>query len=266
MPPITLITDFGTQDAYVGIMKGVIAAIAPQVPCIDLTHAVPPQSIQAAHFHLLTAYPYFPLDTVYLVVVDPGVGGDRRAVAVQFPQGTVVCPDNGLLTGLLHRHPQDSIEAVELSDPDCWRSPQPSATFHGRDIFAPVAARLAAGMPLAQVGHPISPTSLVQRRGLLPERGPQGVIQHIDRFGNLISTLPAAIVEAGAVGPGAVLQIGDRRIPFGATYSSALPGQLIAIVGSHGWVEVAANGARASDILRAEVGQAVAIEPQPPKL
>ncbi|MGF1535766.1 MAG: S-adenosyl-l-methionine hydroxide adenosyltransferase family protein [Elainellaceae cyanobacterium] len=256
MPPIALLTDFGTQDAYVGVMKGVIAAIAPQVTCIDLTHAVPPQDIRAAQFHLLTAYPYFPSGTIFLVVVDPGVGSDRRAVAVQFPQCVVVCPDNGLLTALLGRHPEEAVEAVELTNPAYWRAPAPSLTFHGRDIFAPVAAHIASGEPLVRLGQPISPASLVQRPDLrLPQQATSGVIQHVDRFGNLISTISAAAAK-----PGQVVQMGDRRISIGKTYSSAAPGALIALIGSHGWVEVAANGARASDVLQVEVGQPISLE------
>ncbi|MGF1516147.1 MAG: S-adenosyl-l-methionine hydroxide adenosyltransferase family protein [Elainellaceae cyanobacterium] len=257
MPPIALLTDFGTQDAYVGVMKGVIAAIAPQVICIDLTHAVPPQDILVAQFHLMTAYPYFPAGTIYLVVVDPGVGGDRRAVAVQFPWGTVVCPDNGLLTGLLSHHGPASLHAVALVHAAYWRTPTPSGTFHGRDIFAPVAARLALGTALNQVGQSISPASLVQPPELRPvSPGQDGVIQHIDRFGNLISNIAAADAEQARFA-----QIGDRRIPFGTSYSSAAPGQLVALVGSHGWVEVAANGRSASEVLQARVGQFIKVRP-----
>ncbi|MGB3613000.1 MAG: SAM-dependent chlorinase/fluorinase [Elainellaceae cyanobacterium] len=270
MTPIALITDFGLQDAYVGIMKGVIMAIAPTVSCLDLTHMVPPQDIRAAQFHLITAYPYLPSGTVYLIVVDPGVGSDRRAIAVRFPWGTVVCPDNGILTGLLGRHPSEQLQAVTLTQPAYWRShhgtavPQVSATFHGRDIFAPVAAHLARGTPLMQVGTPTLVSSLVQLPDLLlPEQATSGVIQYIDHFGNLISTIPAAaahdswvaVIGDGPVGPAR----GPRAIPSGKTYSSVAPGQLVALVGSHGWIEIAAHGGRASDMLQGTIGQPVAI-------
>jgi S-adenosylmethionine hydrolase len=134
--PIALITDFGLQDSYVGVMKGVIATLSPTTQLIDLTHSLPPQDLYAARFTLLSAYPYLPPGTVYLVVVDPGVGTNRRAVAVQTTQGILVGPDNGVLSGVLESDP--AVNAVELTNPDYWRqsSSQPSPTFHGRDIFA----------------------------------------------------------------------------------------------------------------------------------
>lgn len=261
MPPIALITDFGLQDAYVGIMKGVIAAIAPPVRCLDITHMVPPQNLRVAQFHLMAAVPYLPPGTVYLVVVDPGVGSDRHAIAVRFPDGTIVCPDNGVLTGLLGRYSPAQLQAVTLTQPAYWlvspdsESAQTSATFHGRDIFAPVAAHLALGTPLEQVGDPIALTSLVQKPELsLPKQASSGVIQHIDHFGNLISTISAAAVQDrwSAV-------IGHRTIPSGKTYSSVAAGELVALIGSHGWIEIAANGGRASDLLQGTIGQHIAI-------
>ncbi|MEO0407833.1 MAG: SAM-dependent chlorinase/fluorinase [Cyanobacteria bacterium P01_A01_bin.135] len=271
MPPVALITDFGLQDTYVGVMKGVMTAIAPQLTYLDLTHSVSPQDIHAAQFHLLTAYPYLPAGTVYLVVVDPGVGSDRRAVAVQFPFGTVVCPDNGILTGLLHRYSSDRLKAVTLTRPAYWRQSAPasiSATFHGRDIFAPVAAHLAVGVPLATVGDPIAPAQLIQRPDLvIPTSASRGVIQHIDHFGNLISTITAQVVEAIS-SPWQVLVgsasdvLSHGPIPCGSRYSSVPAGQLVALVGSHGWVEVAANGASARNVLGATVGTQIALQEQ----
>ena len=135
---IAVLTDFGLEDGYVGIMKGVMTTINPNIPIIDLTHQIPPQQIWAARFCLMNAYPYFPKDTVFLAVVDPGVGSQRRSVAIKCSQGYLVGPDNGLFSGILA---QDlAVKAVSLTNTDYWRVPNVSLTFHGRDIFAPVAA------------------------------------------------------------------------------------------------------------------------------
>lgn len=244
---LTLLTDFGLQDGYVGILKGAIATLAPHCPVIDLTHHIPPQDVAAARFCLLNAYRYFPLSTVHVAVVDPGVGGDRRAVAVQIAEGWLVGPDNGLFSGVLHASPP--LAAVTLNNPHYWRTPHPSTTFHGRDIFAPVGAHLALGVPLAALGDAIDPASLVSLP-LPPVQesatGLQGTIQHIDQFGNLITTIPGERVRDR---PWAVM-LGDRTIPAGRSYSDQPWGEAIALIGSHAWVEVAINGGNAQAQLR----------------
>ena len=159
-PIMTLLTDFGYQDGYGGVMKGLIASSCPTAQLIDLTHSIPPQNIAAARFTLLNAYAHFPLGTVHLVVVDPGVGTTRRAIALQISHGYLVGPDNGVLSGVVDA--VGAIAAVELTNPDYWRTAEPSTTFHGRDIFAPVAAHLVAGVPLEKLGATISPTSLTR--------------------------------------------------------------------------------------------------------
>ena len=162
---LTLLTDFGLSDCYVGVMKGVIAQVNASLNVIDLTHQIPPQNVALARFALMTAFPYFPVGTVHVAVVDPGVGGTRRAIALAVgedaaqPSGFLVGPDNGLFSGVLTTYP--AIAAVELTEPQYWRSPTPSATFHGRDIFAPVGAYLANGVPLNEVGQSIAPETLV---------------------------------------------------------------------------------------------------------
>ena len=157
---ITLLSDFGDRDVYVGVIKGVIAQINPKVAIVDLTHQIPPQNIAAARFCLMNAYAYFPVGTVHVAVVDPGVGSRRRAIAVEFAQGFLVGPDNGIFSGVLSQSP--AIAAVELTNLNYWRTPKPSKTFHGRDIFAPVGANLASGVPLKQLGQEIDPATLVQ--------------------------------------------------------------------------------------------------------
>ncbi|MCS7169331.1 MAG: SAM-dependent chlorinase/fluorinase, partial [Candidatus Kapabacteria bacterium] len=180
--PVVLLTDYGLQDTYVGVLKGVITRIAPQVPVLDLLHSVRPQQIRQGAYALWVAEPYFPEDSIFVAVVDPGVGTERRAVAVKINHKYFVAPDNGLLSFLVHRYGVE--RAVVLENPD-YRLPEISATFHGRDIFAPAAAYLALGVCLEQLGPEIKPHTLQQ---LLPPRCEYqgsvwvGEILHIDRF------------------------------------------------------------------------------------
>ncbi|MEH1923144.1 SAM hydrolase/SAM-dependent halogenase family protein [Nostoc sp.] len=237
-PLITLLSDFGDRDVYVGIMKGVIAQINPRLTIVDLTHQIPPQDIAAARFSLMNAYPYFPVGTVHLAVVDPGVGSKRRAIAVEFAQGFLVGPDNGIFSGVLSQSP--AIAAVELTNLNYWRTPQPSKTFHGRDIFAPVGANLASGVPFKRLGQEIDPASLVKLdidNCNQTTTGVVGCIQYIDHFGNLVSNIPGSHVQ----GKTWYVQVGGLTIPGCETYSDVKLGEIIALVGSHGWVEIAIN-------------------------
>lgn len=250
MPPhrlLTLLSDFGLNDVYVGVLKGVIAQINPALIPIDLTHQIPPQNIQAAQFNLMNAYPYFPAGTVHVAVVDPGVGGARRAIAVELSDGLLVGPDNGLFTGLLAS--KTIVQAVQLTKPQYWRVPEPSNTFHGRDIFAPVGAHLASGVPIAEVGEIIDPETLV--RHALPACTPTpngftGSIQHIDRFGNVITSIPGEVVCNRRWS----VRLRKRVIPGCRTYGDVKVGEPLALVGSHGWVELAVNGGDAHFQLR----------------
>jgi S-adenosylmethionine hydrolase len=248
---LTLLSDFGDRDVYVGAMKGVIAQINPALKVIDLTHQIPPQDIAAARFCLMNAYPYFPTGTVYVAVVDPGVGGVRRAVAIEFVQGFLVGPDNGIFSGLLAQ--SQIIAAVELTNSDYWRTPQPSKTFHGRDIFAPVGAHLASGVPLKNLGREIDPASLVDMN--IPvcsytDTGVMGCVQYIDHFGNLVTNIPGTYVQ----GKTWYVEAGGREIPGCQTYSDVKVGEALALVGSHGWVEIAVNSWNAELQLQMEVG------------
>ena len=254
---LTLLTDFGSHDVYVGVMKGVIASINPGVTIVDLTHEIPPQNVAAARFCLMNAYPYFPEGTVHVAVVDPGVGSARRAIALQLPHAILVGPDNGLFSGVLS--PENPIlAAVELSNSDYWRTPDPSTTFHGRDIFAPVGAYLTQGVPLEELGPRIDPQTLVTLD--LPQCQWQnqeiaGCIQYIDRFGNLITNIPGTSV----MGKPESVEVGDRMIPGGNTYSDAPRGGAVALVGSHGWVEIAINGGNGAETLHLAVGATVRV-------
>lgn len=246
-PLLTLLSDFGDRDVYVGVMKGVIAQINPRLTVVDLTHQIPPQNIAAARFCLMSAYLYFPVGTVHIAVVDPGVGGRRRAIAVEFAQGFLVGPDNGIFSGILSQ--SQAIAAVELTNPDYWRTPQPSRTFHGRDIFAPVGANLASGISLKQLGQEINPASLQQMNigdCKQTKTGVVGCIQYIDHFGNLVSNIPGSYVQ----GKTWYVQASGLTIPGCETYSNVKVGETIALVGSHGWVEIAVNSGNAHSQLQ----------------
>jgi S-adenosyl-L-methionine hydrolase (adenosine-forming) len=252
---ITLLSDFGLKDVYVGVMKGVIAQINPRLTVIDLTHEIPPQNLAAARFNLMNAYPYFPVGTVYVAVVDPGVGSHRRGIALQIDAGFLVGPDNGLFSGVL-QHTR-VLGAVELTNPNYWRTPVPSTTFHGRDIFAPVGAHLASGVSLEQLGESIDPKTLVQLA--IPPHTPTasgivGCIQYIDRFGNLITNIPGAEVQGKTwsviVGDSPTQRLHHRTIPSSQTYSDRPLGEVVALIGSHGWVEIAVNGGNAQQVLQ----------------
>ncbi|PSN12385.1 hypothetical protein C7293_20430 [filamentous cyanobacterium CCT1] len=257
---IALITDFGTQDSYVGVMKGVMAGICPTAQTIDITHHLPPQDLYAARFTLLSAYPYLPSGTVYLVVVDPGVGTTRRAIAVQTRQGFLVGPDNGVLSGVLESEP--ILNAVELANAEYWRVPQPSTTFHGRDIFAPAAAHLSNGVPIDRLGPAIDPQSLKTLLLTAPtvtETGWQGVVQYIDRFGNAATTISASAVEFDNW----TLTLGETILPSGKTYGEVSPGEGLALVGSHGFVEIAVNQGNAQERFGLAVGDRISITHSP---
>lgn len=244
---ISLLTDFGIQDIYVGVMKGVIAQINPFIQTIDITHQIPPQNLAAGRFCLMNAYDYFPAGTVHIAVVDPGVGSQRRGVAIQFAGGYLVGPDNGLFSGVLSLSP--AIAAVELTNREYWRTQRSSSTFHGRDIFAPVGAYLASGVPLQILGNLIDAQSLVALP-LTPfeshDQGMRGCIQYIDHFGNLITNIPAVAVQ----GKNWSVRIKEVVITKGITYNDVELGQLVSLIGSHGWVEIAVNGGSAQSQLQ----------------
>jgi S-adenosylmethionine hydrolase len=253
---VTLLTDFGLSDVYVGVMKGVITKINPTLKLIDLTHEIPPQNIAAARFCLMNAVPYFPKETVHISVVDPGVGSNRRGVAIEFAGGFLVGPDNGLFSGILSQNP--AISVVELTNSEYWRTSLPSTTFHGRDIFAPVGAHLASGAPLEELGTVINPESLVKlpiaecrkKDGII-----EGWIQYSDRFGNLITNIPGNLV----LGKNWTVEIAGQNISGKKTYSDSSIGSLIALVGSHGWVEIAVNNGNAQSNLQLNYGDVIKV-------
>lgn len=259
---LTLLTDFGLSDPYVGVMKGTIAQINRSLTVIDLTHHIPPQNINLARFALMTAIPYFPTETVHVAVVDPGVGSDRRPIAVAIgpdsaaPIGFLVGPDNGLFSGVLTQY--SALAVVELTNSQYWRTANPSSTFHGRDIFAPVGAHLATGVPLEDLGTAIAADSLVMLNALTPQRTGRsltGCIQAVDHFGNLVTNIPASEVNGQAWS----VVVKDVTVPGRKTYSDGAPGELLAFVGSHFWVEIAVNQGHAQSVLNLGIGDAVQV-------
>ena len=264
---ITLLTDFGLSDVYVGVMKGAIAQINPQLKVIDITHQIPSQNIAAARFCLMTAFAYFPPETVHIAVVDPGVGSNRRAVAVKCANCFLVGPDNGLFGGVLSREsalakPSKRIAAVELTNSQYWRTPEPSSTFHGRDIFAAAGAHLANGVPLEELGRAVRAASLVQLQipnCAVTATGATGFVQYVDRFGNLITNIPNNCIIGNNWSVTISNSCDTIHIPSGNTYSDSKPGNLIAITGSDGWLEIAVNGGSAQSVLELEVGDKVEI-------
>ena len=278
MSIITLITDFGLADSYVGAMKGVILSIAPQATIVDISHAIPAQDVRFAAWVLYTAYETFPEGTIHCAVVDPGVGSQRRAVAVQAGAYTFVAPDNGLLSYVLAQEPLQA--AVELTDPRFQRHPV-SHTFHGRDIFAPAAAHLAQGVPLHKLGPPL--TGLITWPLPHPERPSEesliGHVLHIDRFGNCITDLKLRpegeiLVLTNLPGEGAPLlpilrhevciKVGSTTLRcISHTYADGSPGEPLALVGSSGHLEIAVVGGSAARTLGLAVGDPVIVELKP---
>lgn len=265
---ITITTDFGTEDAYVPAMKGTMLSIAPNARLVDVTHAIEPQDVMESAFVLKSAQPYFPAGTVHLVVVDPGVGTDRRAVAVQKGDHLFVGPDNGLFPLVFDGEPPDAV--VELDEPTAWRTDTPSKTFHGRDIFAPAAAHLAAGRSLPDVGSPIEDLESLQWARPIVEPGTvRGRVVHVDHFGNCItnvhrSTLAGALDLDEDAPPEAFPQIegyaGSTILEtIRSTYGAVPEGESLLLFGSTGFLEVSVNGGNAAELLDIRKGDSVEI-------
>jgi S-adenosylmethionine hydrolase len=255
---VTLLTDFGTSDHFVGVMKGVIAKIAPDVQVVDITHEIGPQRVKEARWVLGQSRRWFPIGTVHLAVVDPGVGSERRAIAVEAEGHFFVGPDNGLLSDLVGAGKAKVREITNRA----WMMNQVSATFHGRDVFAPAAARLASGAGFASAGRLVTNATWLGK-GEPVRTGKRfwtGEVVHVDRFGNLITNLtPEAVPDLG-VRP-AVFRAGFREMAgLSATYAAGQPGEVIALIGSHGGVELAVNGGNAEKALGLGLGAPVDVE------
>jgi S-adenosylmethionine hydrolase len=244
---ITLLTDFGTADGYVGEMKGVLASGAAGAALVDIAHDLAPQDVDGARLALARYWRKFPLGTVHLLVIDPGVGGERAALAVESEGRFLVGPDNGALSpALLHA----GMRCVSLPIP-AWAAP----TFHGRDVFAPAAAALAQGIALDALGGQAA-DPVIRRTPEATRRDDgsvAGVVIAIDRFGNAVTNLMAR--------RGGVLAVAGRRIALARTYGDAEPGAPLALVGSSGLVEIAVRDGSAAAELGLARGSAVVLVP-----
>jgi len=258
-PVITLLTDFGLRDHFVGVMKGVILRICPDAMVVDITHDLPPHAVGEAAFLLACAYPYFPAGTVHVAVVDPGVGGARRPIAARCDEQLFVAPDNGILTYAFAE--AGRWQAVEIAKPQ-YRLSSVSATFHGRDVFAPASAHLASGVPLEALGSCVTdPIMLYLPTPAETSQGLEVHIIHVDRFGNLITDLREERLTEWLSGQSAesiVMEAGETRIRgVSRSYDAAPEGRLLAIIGSSGRLEIAINRGHAGNLLRLRSGDTI---------
>ena len=254
---ITLLTDFGTQDYFVAAMKGVILSINPSVRIVDITHDVPAQDIEAAAFSLLACYRDFPAGTIHVAVVDPGVGSNRRALAIECARQIFVGPDNGIFSWICER--ENKYRAFSVTNEKLFRQPL-SATFHGRDVFAPVAAALSSGTGIDELGPPVKEMVRLSplRPTTLDDQTIGGRIIHIDRFGNCITNLRLDDLGEKAFERGAKVTINDYAIvAFHRYFADANEGEPFCYLGSAGFLEVAAKNSSAEQILQARRGQSV---------
>jgi S-adenosylmethionine hydrolase len=256
---ITLTTDFGTQDWFVGTMKGVILGIAPHAAVTDITHEIPAGDIRAGAFALAASFRYFPKGTVHVVVVDPGVGSARHAIAVQTADYFFVGPDNGILSWALRHEKIKSIRRLTNAE---FFLKQVSRTFHGRDIFAPVAAHLSRGVPMQKLGPPAKefvrlrwPEPQIQRDAI------EGEVVYVDHFGNAIANIDANSLRIFCGRPCEVFSGRKRLCAVGEFYQSVLVGQAVAVPGSNGFLEIAVNGGLAARKLDLCVGTALTVKP-----
>jgi len=257
MPLITLLTDFGNRDAFVGIVKGVILGICPPARIVDLTHEIPPQQIVPGALLLRSAVPYFPPGTVHVAVVDPGVGSDRRALVIECERGVLVGPDNGILS--LAADILGAKLAVAIDTGRVTRQPI-SNTFHGRDVFAPVAAQLAAGVAPTQLGHRVAAweqlTLPVAKSG---DSGVEGEVLYVDHFGNLVTNIDAEQVSRFFGRELSVSIAGTHVRGLVGSYAEVPVGTPLAILGSWGALEVAVRNGNAAQHFAARPGTHVKV-------
>jgi S-adenosyl-L-methionine hydrolase (adenosine-forming) len=266
---ITLTTDFGLTDGYAAALKGVIYSLNPEATVVDIGHNILPGNVREAAFLLRTVYHLFPTYTVHLVIVDPGVGTNRRAIILKTSKYHFVGPDNGVFSYILDAFPSQplpdsqsvkpgpDVKAYAITKSDYWRKPV-SATFHGRDIFAPVAARLSLGMPASSLGDNVDTVTAFTLP--VPFRQPgliRGRILHIDNFGNLITNLRES--DLSEVGQSATIILGDQLVR-GVVRTYADKEGPVALIGSSGYLEIAVGNGNAAELFRARVGDEVRLE------
>lgn len=273
-PPITLTTDFGHADGYVGAVKGAILSVNPEANIIDISHSIEPQNILQAAFILSATYRYFPKQAIHMAIVDPGVGSERSGIIFRTHSAFFVAPDNGILSYVIddlfhvesrapteHTHGlreivfKTGVELIAITDPRFWRHPV-SPVFHGRDIFAPVAAGLSLGISLYEFGEKISSLHVlpVPKPILDPDGNLVGRVLHIDRFGNLITNIKSEDLP----GKDVMIEVSGCCIEGVSSYYAQKEG-IMAIAGSSGYLEVSLRGGSACDFLGAIVGDEVRV-------
>ncbi|MFP3974925.1 MAG: SAM hydrolase/SAM-dependent halogenase family protein [Chloroflexota bacterium] len=253
-PVITLTTDFGTRDPYVPAMKGVILNINPDVTIVDISHDIEPQNTYEAAYILDRARRYFPDGTTHIVVVDPGVGTGRNALAVKVGRAFFIAPDNGVLTYVVEK----PFEAVSITNPQFWNHPV-SSTFHGRDIFAPVAAHLSLRIPISEFGEPVTSLLTLPRTKPCSEADGSlvGHVIHIDRFGNAITDISRDDIPENPV-----IHIKNHSIE-GLSSSYAEGNELLALIGSDGKLEIAVKNGNAAESLNLRLGDEIIVRRNP---
>ncbi len=252
---ITLTTDFGTGSPYVAAMKGAILSINPMARLVDLCHEVPPQNVRHAAFFLASVVPYFPKETIHVVVVDPGVGSERALLYIEMAGQRLLAPDNGCWTSLeLEGEPP---RVLRLTESRFWRA-KVSATFHGRDILAPIAGHLSLGLLPDFLGPPTNEwVRLEEKATTLLEEGINGEIVHVDRFGNLVSNVPEALLGQPERFR---IWIGETEVVYWVrTYADADEGTLVALLSSIGTLEIAVVRGNAAQQLQVGIGALVMV-------
>ena len=254
---ITLTTDFGLQDHYVSAMKAVILGVAPEARLIDISHEIPPQDIMAGAWVIRNSAFLFPDHSIHLVVVDPGVGTDRKALILEVNNQYFIGPDNGIFSLLFEEF---DYKAYSLNKPIFWRD-TPSRTFHGRDIFSPVAAHLANGVAPSKMGDPLR--ELVSYHWAVPigdRDGLQGWVIHIDRFGNLITNISEELIEKTIGRRKVRIYVGNTMIDHLVnTFEDVQPGEPAAFVGSSGMMEIGINRGNAAEMLSVDKGTQISL-------
>jgi S-adenosylmethionine hydrolase len=276
---ITLTTDFGIRDAYVAAMKGVILSINPRAIIVDVCHSIEPQNIVEAAFIISTAYNYFPTGTIHLVVVDPGVGSQRKAIIMKTRSAFFLAPDNGVLSYIVAEasatpvkespYPtpkpelqklDPAIRAIAITNPHFWLQPI-SPTFHGRDVFAPVAAHLSLGTPLSKFGKKVTRiyTFPIPRPYRDSEGNITGCVLHIDALGNLITNIKSGDLPSDQIS----ISINSHHVQGLSLFYAQSKG-LTALIGSSGYLEIAFVGGNAASVLNAKTGDKVKVSPRTP--
>lgn len=257
---IALLTDFGLTDNYVGIMKGVIAGISPESRIIDISHDVLPQHIEQAAYLLTTSYTYFPNGTIFICVVDPGVGSSRKPVAVKAAGKYFIAPDNGLLSCLLSQQIVD--EAVVLDRPE-YRLANISKTFHGRDIFAPAGAHLAKGVSFCQLGSSADPSSLITKPLFInridDDDTINGRVIHIDRFGNIVTSFHSKDIDKNL---NWLITLDEYFVEgLKSTFSDVETGHPVVYIGSARYLEIGIRNGNAANRFKAKIGMNISAKP-----